>query len=485
MILSEIIRNIDCIKSTGDCSIEIEHIAYDSRKVKRNTLFVCIDGTTTDGHKYISQAYENGAVAFLTQKEAVVPEGAAVIQIKDTRRGLAMVSDQFFDHPSGKFPVIGVTGTKGKTTITHMAKTIVESAGKKSGLIGTISNMIGDETLYSARTTPESLDLQELFVNMIEKEMDMCIMEVSSQGLMLHRVTGTELDIAVFTNIEKDHISPTEHKDFEDYFNQKLKIFNMAKRAVINLDSDKSEVLLQKCPKDHLTYSIQGKADIMAENIVTNADSVEFKAITPWFTQDMKVALPGLYNLSNALAAIGICGLMGISHQEITAGLLKCKVRGRSEIVASGNGYTVMLDYAHNAMSLESLLKEAKHYAKGRIVCVFGCGGNKDISRRFEMGEISGKLADFTIITSDNPRNEKPEDIIEDIEKGISKTKGKYIKIVNRRDAMKYAIENAQKDDMIIFTGKGHENYQMFKDKTIHFDEKEVVEEILLELELK
>jgi len=486
MRLSEITKNLNIIKTVGDMNMDIAHVAYDSRKVKRGTLFVCIDGTTADGHKYIPQAYENGAAAFLTQREVRVPDGTAMIQVEDTRYGLALAADAFFGHPTSKLPVVGITGTKGKTTTTYMVKAIVEKAGKKTGLIGTSANMIGDEVLYSTRTTPEALDLQELFAAMIDKGMDMCVMEISSQGLMLHRVTGTELDIAVFTNIEKDHISPTEHKDFADYFNQKLKIFKLAKRALINIDSNKKDEIIKTCSEycsEYLTYSMKdANADIYADEITANSDSVQFRVKTPWFEDGISIGMPGLFNVSNALAAIGVCGMSGISQESIKSGLKRCKVKGRTEIVASGNGYTVMIDYAHNAMSLESLLREVKKYVAGRVVCVFGCGGNKDISRRYEMGEVSGKLADFTIITSDNPRNEEPESIISGIEEGMLKTDGEYIKIVNRRDAIEYAINNAEKDDIIILAGKGHENYQMFKDKTIHFDEKEIVEEIIKNL---
>ncbi|MEI6133006.1 MAG: UDP-N-acetylmuramoyl-L-alanyl-D-glutamate--2,6-diaminopimelate ligase [Bacillota bacterium] len=485
MLLSQLIEGINIISSNGNREIEIFDIAYDSRKVKRNSLFVCIDGNNVDGHKFISQAFENGAIAFLTSKDALIPEGTTEIRISDTRKGLAFVADKFFGHPTGKMPVIGVTGTKGKTTSTFMMKQIFEEANLKVGLIGTIKNMIGSEILYTERTTPESYDLQALFAEMIEKMTDIAVMEVSSQGVMLDRISYSEFEIGVFTNIESDHIGPGEHANFEEYFAQKLRFLPMCKKALINADMQLFEKTMSVAPEGSYTFGVNNPADIMAKNIKAKPDSIEFDVVSPWWSDRVILPVPGTFNVSNALAAIGVCALNGIAKKDIIAGLSKFKVIGRTEIVFSNNKFTVMIDYAHNAMSLKSLLLAVRQYAPGRIVCLFGCGGNRDRSRRFEMGEVSGQYSDLTIVTSDNPRNEEPEAIIADIETGMKKTEGEYIKITNRPEAMKYAIENALQDDIIIFAGKGHETYQIFKDKTIHFDEREIVADILKELKVE
>jgi len=485
MQLSQLIEGLETKQISGEIDIMISDVAYDSRKVKKNSLFVCIDGTTADGHLFISQAFENGAVAFLTSREVEIPKGTTEIRIENTRKGLAFVVDKFFNHPTGSLPLVGVTGTKGKTTTTFMIKQIMETAEKKVGLIGTISNMIGDEILYTERTTPEAYDLQALFSDMLDKKTDIAVMEVSSQGVMLDRVTYCDFEVGVFTNIESDHIGPNEHKDFEDYFSNKLAFLGMCKRTLINADMHYFDRVCAASPKGYLTYGIEQKADISAKNIIAKPDSIEFDVVSPWWSDRVILSVPGLFNVSNALAAIGVCALMNIGKEEIIKGLSTFKVKGRTEIVFSNDKFTVMIDYAHNAMALKSLLEAVRSYAKGRVVSLFGCGGNRDRARRFEMGEVSGEFADFTIITSDNPRNEEPEAIISDIETGMKKTKGDYLKITNRPEAMKYAIEHAKQDDIIIFAGKGHETYQIFKDKTIHFDEREIVADILKELNIK
>ena len=484
MLLKDLLNGLKTEFTKGNLEIDISDIAYDSRKVKKDSLFVCIDGTTTDGHKYIQQAFENGAAAFLTSRQADIPEGTAEIRIENTRLGLAFVVDKFFEHPTGKLPLVGVTGTKGKTTTTFMIKQILEKENKKVGLIGTIENMIGQEVLYTERTTPEAYDLQALFCEMIEKNTDVAVMEVSSQGVMLDRVAFCDYEIGVFTNIESDHIGPNEHVDFEDYFTQKLRFLPMCKKVLINADMHYVDRVKTNAPNGFMTYGIVNNADVFAKNISAKPDSIEFDVSTPWWSDRIILSVPGTFNVSNALAAIAVCALLGVSKQAILDGLADFKVKGRTEIVFSNKKFTVMIDYAHNAMALESLLKAVRQYAPGRIVCLFGCGGNRDRSRRFEMGEVSGKFADYTIITSDNPRNEEPDAIIDDIEVGMKKTDGKYIKITKRPEAMRFAIENAQQNDIIIFAGKGHETYQIFKDKTIHFDEREIVAEILKELKI-
>lgn len=483
MLLSELIKGLNPAEIKGDKDIEIYDIAYDSRKVKNGSLFVCIEGTVVDGHDYIPQALENGAKALLVQKDVEVPQGITVVKAENTRYALAHVSDAFYGHPSGRFNLIGVTGTKGKTTITYMIKSILEQEKHKVGLIGTVANMIGDKVLYAERTTPESYDLQSLFSEMLENNVDSVVMEVSSQGLALNRVSCCEFQIGIFTNLTEDHIGPREHKDKEDYFKAKAKLFSMCKKGIVNVDSEYGRRILEMSECELLTYGIENNADITASDIVKHADSVEFNLKSPWMNGRVKVNIPGKFSVYNALAAIGACGLMNISFDSVRAGLEKVNVPGRIETVKIDKDFTVIIDYAHTPDSLENILTAVKDFTKGRLICVFGCGGDRDRAKRPAMGNISGRIADFTIITSDNPRTEEPLAIVREIEEGIKGTGGKYTTIVDRREAIKYALLNAQPGDVIVLAGKGHETYQTFKDKTIHFDEREVVREILKEID--
>ncbi|OPX46244.1 UDP-N-acetylmuramoyl-L-alanyl-D-glutamate--2,6-diaminopimelate ligase [Ruminiclostridium hungatei] len=483
MILADLIKGLKTKSVNGKLDMEIDGVAYDSRKTRQGVLFVCIEGTVADGHKYISDAIENGTRAFLVQKPVEVPEGITVIEIEDTRYGLAFVSDAFFGHPSEKLNLIGITGTKGKTTTTYMVKSILEAASHKIGLIGTVSNLIGQEILYTSRTTPESYDLQSLFNDMVEKEVDTTVMEVSSQGLELHRVAKCDFDVGVFTNFSRDHIGPKEHATLEEYFNAKAKLFNMCKQAVINIDNEHGRKMAELARCRVYTYGLGENADIRATDIIKKTAYTYFKLTTPWGNTEIETNLQGEFNISNALAAIGSCCLIpGITLEHVRAGLARVNVPGRMEAVTTGGNYSVLIDYAHTPDSLEKVLSTVKEFAHGRVVSLFGCGGDRDRGKRPEMGAISGNIADFTVITSDNPRTEEPERIINDIEVGIQKTNGKYVKITDRRQAIKFALENALDGDIIILAGKGHETYQQFKDNTIHFDEREVVAELIEEL---
>lgn len=483
MLLRELVKGLDIKGVQGSLEVDIASIAYDSRKTRQGTLFVCVEGTVVDGHQYINDAIENGAKAFLVQRAVEVPEGITVIEIDDTRYGLAYVADAFFEHPSEKFNLIGITGTKGKTTTTYMVKSILETAGHNMGLIGTVANLIGSEVLYTSRTTPESLDLQSLFSDMVEKKVDSTVMEVSSQGLELHRVARCDFDIGVFTNFSRDHIGPKEHASLEDYFNAKAKLFKMCKKAIINIDNEHGRKLLELAECPVITYGLDEKADIRATEIVKKTAHTSFLLTSPWGSTTIETDLQGEFNVYNALAAIGsCCCIPGITLEHVKIGLTSVSVPGRMESVRTGGNYSVLIDYAHTPDSLEKVLSTVKEFASGRVVSLFGCGGDRDKGKRPAMGTISGNIADFTIITSDNPRTEEPEMIINDIEAGIAKTDGKYIKITDRRQAIKFALENAQEEDIIVLAGKGHETYQQFKDKTIHFDEREVVDELLVEL---
>ena len=485
MLLGDLIGGLYPLEIRGDADIDISDIAYDSRKVRDGSLFVCIEGTVADGHDYIPSAVENGAKALIIEKDAYIPDGVTVVKVKNGRYALAYVSSVFFNHPSKKMTLVGVTGTKGKTTTTYMIKSILEAGGRKVGLIGTLGSKIGDETLYSERTTPESYDLQALFARMTEEEVDGAVMEVSSQGLALHRVSMCDFDIGIFTNISRDHIGPREHKSFDDYLNAKIKLFGMCKKGLVNIDSEYAERIMENAKCDILTFGIMKNADIKASDIVKYPGRVEFSISSPWMEGRFAVNIPGMFTVYNALGAIGACGLLNVSPDGVKAGLESVSVPGRAEIVKTGGNFTVVIDYAHTPDSLENILTTMKDYAPGRLVCLFGCGGDRDRAKRPIMGEISGRIADFTIITSDNPRTEEPEAIVKEIEEGIRKTGAEYAAIVDRREAIKYALQNARKGDVIILAGKGHETYQTFKDKTIHFDEREVVRELLDELKKK
>lgn len=484
MLLSELIKTTEILDAKGNMDLDIRGVTYDSRKALPGYMFICIEGFSTDGHQYAQQAVDNGASVLVVEKDINVIGEATIIMVQNSREALAKISARWFGNPSEDMKLIGITGTKGKTTITYMIRSILEKNGNTVGLIGTVANCIGNEKIPARRTTPESYDLQEMFEKMRDKGADTVVMEVSSQGLKLLRVAYCDFDIGVFTNFSKDHIGGFEHPDMEDYFNSKKKLFSMCKTGMVNIDSPFGERIINDAQCKVYTYAINKEADCMAKNIATHSDSVEFDCITPWFSDRFRVSVPGMFSVYNALAAILVCGFMGIDPEFIKEGLVDLHVPGRAEIVPTpGKEYVVMIDYAHTPDSLENILSTIKGFVKGRLISVFGCGGDRDRSKRPLMGEISGRIADFTIITSDNPRTEEPSQILADIEEGIKKTNGKYIVIEDRTEAIRYAMNHAGRDDIIVLSGKGHETYQIFKDKTIHYDEREIVENILREAE--
>jgi UDP-N-acetylmuramoyl-L-alanyl-D-glutamate--2,6-diaminopimelate ligase len=484
MELTKLIEGLDILDIQGTTNKQISRIVYDSRRAVPGALFVCVDGFKTDGHKFIQSAIDNGATTFLVQKDVTAIDDITIIKVPDTRYALAHVSAVFFEHPSRDFTLLGITGTKGKTTITYMIKSILEQADQMVGLIGTVANIIGSEKMPAQRTTPESLDLQEVFDNMKYKGADTVVMEVSSQGLKLSRVACSDFDIGVFTNLSEDHIGGDEHPDMEDYLNSKIKLFSLAKRGLVNVDCGYSDRVFESSQCECMTFGISNKADISAQDIVTHADRVEFFVTTPWFSSNVVVSVPGKFSVYNALAAIGVTGMMGIAPEHIVNGLKDIHIPGRAEIVPTPNKpYTVMIDYAHTPDSLRNILQTVKEFVPNRLISVFGCGGDRDRTKRPQMGKISGEIADITLITSDNPRTEEPMDIIKDIEEGIKETDGQYSIIQDRTSAIRHAMKIAQKGDIIVLAGKGHETYQIFKDKTIHYDEREIVKDILESME--
>lgn len=486
MILKELLTGIENFKIKGDAELEIKSVENNSKKVKPGSLFVAIKGFDFDGHKFVQEAIENGAIALMLDiaadlKSIQLPKDMTVILTDNTRIALAKIACNFYKNPSRHFKLIGVTGTKGKTTTTYMIKSILEKAGYKVGLIGTIANYIGeDQIAESNRTTPESLELQELFYKMALAKMDYVVMEVSSQSLKLHRVDGSQFDMAVFTNFSKDHISLKEHTDMEDYFNSKLKLFQMCPKGFANGDDFKCEKLMYYAKNCSIkTYSVDNGSNLIAKDITITNSSVDFKVKLGQKNERVKVNIPGRYSVYNALAAISVANSIGVDIEKIKEGLLEIVIPGRNELVPNDKELTIMIDYAHTAESLENVLTSIKAYTTGRIICVFGCGGDRDKTKRPEMGEVAGRLADFSIVTTDNPRTEKPEDIIADIEEGISKTKGNYKVIVDRKEAIKEAINMANKRDIVILAGKGHETYQEINGVKSKFDEREIVKEIL------
>ena len=486
MELKKLLTGVENYKSKGDMEIEIKKVECNSKKVVPNSLFIAIKGYDFDGHEYIEEAIANGATAVMLDmsadfKKIKLKPDVTIIITDDTRKALARVSCNYFGNPSRYFKLIGVTGTKGKTTTTYMIKSILEKAGHKVGLIGTIANYIGDECLgYSNRTTPESLELQELFYKMAKAKVEYVVMEVSSQSLKLSRVEGCYFDYAIFTNLYKDHISLKEHSDMNEYFESKLKLFSMAPKGFVNSDDFKCNKIINNSPKcDIKTYAVDNKADILAKDITITNISVDFKVKLGTKNERVKVNIPGRYSVYNALAAISLATSLGIDTEKIKEGLENIVVPGRNELVPNKEELAIMIDYAHTAESLENILQATKTYTPGRVICVFGCGGDRDTEKRPRMGEVSGRVADYTIVTTDNPRTEKPEDIISEIEKGISKTKGKYEIVVDRKEAIAKAIKMMNKRDIVIIAGKGHEVYQEINGEKKPFDEREIIKEIL------
>ena len=490
MELKKMLVGLEGLKVKGNLEIEIEGLESNSKNVKKGYLFVAIKGFSTDGHQYVESAIENGATAIMIEegcdlKNLKIPEDITVIMAKNTREGLAITASNFYGNPSRKFKLIGVTGTKGKTTTTFMIKEILEKAGKKVGLVGTIATYInGKKIKDSDRTTPESLELQQLFSQMVEAGVEAVVMEVSSQSLKLHRVYGCEFDIVLFTNFSEDHISPKEHPDMEDYFQSKLKLFHMCKTGIVNTDDLYGAKIPDLFPDNNITtYGIDNYANVLAKDITITNSYVDFKVKITDRNERVKTGIPGRFSVYNSLAAICVAQKFAISPEVIKEALLEVRVPGRSELVNNKLELPIMIDYAHSPESLQNILQAVKSYTRGKVISVFGCGGDRDSGKRPIMGEISGRIADFTFITSDNPRTEDPEKIVEQIEEGMKKTKGNYKVVVDRVEAIKQAIQMATKRDIIVLAGKGHEPYQEINGVKHPFDERIIVNELIEEIE--
>lgn len=489
--LSKLLEKLEYELLSGIEEVCVEAVVYDSRKVTKDSLFICIPGANADGHDFADEVVEKGARVLVVERDiALSPKkdssqkDVTVIKVKDARYAMAFLSAAWFGNPAEEMKIIGITGTKGKTTTTYLVKSILEHAGHKVGLIGTIEVIIGGKRIHAVNTTPESYLLQEYFRQMADAGCDTVVMEVSSQGLMLHRTQGFLFDIGIFTNIEPDHIGPNEHASFEEYMSCKGLLFKQCRIGIVNKDDRHWETVTKGHTCTLETYGFSQDADLRAEKLTLVKKpgelGVEFD-VKGLLDFRVEVTTPGRFSVYNALTAVAICRHFGVEEEKIKRAFLEAKVKGRIEMVKVSDKFTLMIDYAHNAMSLESLLSTLKEYEPNRLVCLFGCGGNRSKLRRYEMGEVSGRLADLTIITSDNPRFEEPQDIIEDIKTGIGRTEGRYVEICDRKEAIAYAIDHGEPGDIIVLAGKGHEDYQEIKGVKYPMDERDIIKDILRE----
>lgn len=463
----------------GHNDIDITGIAYDSRNVAEGNIFVCIKGFETDGHKYAQMAADNGAAVIVAQDKIDVD--VPVWYVDDSRIAIADIARKYYRNPSERFKLIGVTGTNGKTTVTYLIKSIIEAANMRIGVIGTNQNIIGDKVLVTQSTTPttpNALELQQLFAEMAEGGAQCVVMEVSSHALELERVHGCHFDVGVFTNLTRDHLD--FHKTMENYLLAKAKLFNISDKGVVNIDDDGGRKIADSAECEILRTGLSDGCDLRAENISITARGTDFDAVYEGNSYHVHIAIPGKFSVYNALSAMGAALLLGIDMETIIQGLSEASgVLGRVEVVPVNTDYTVIIDYAHTPDGLENIISTVKDFAVGKVITLFGCGGDRDNTKRPIMGEIAGRLSDYSIITSDNPRTEDPQAIIDDIEAGMKKTNGRYKVIADRREAIAYALDNAEKDDVIILAGKGQETYQIIGREKYDFDERAVVFEHL------
>ena len=478
MLLKEILKDIPVVELHADPETEIGGVSYDSRSTRSGDLFTAIVGTVSDGHKFIPAAVEKGAHAVLCERapEQDVP----YVLVEDSRLALALAARNFFGDPAGKMTMIGVTGTNGKTTTTYLIKHLLETqSDAKVGLIGTNCNMIGAEELPTERTTPESYELQKLFREMLDAGCTHVVMEVSSHSLVLERVAGIRFAVGIFTNLTQDHLD--FHKDMDDYAAAKALLFDVSDLAVINADDGYAPFMAERAKCPVFRFSVEdGSADLRAKHLNLRPDGVEFDAVTAQECVPIRLGIPGRFSVYNALGVLSACMALGVDLTRCAAGLATAKgVKGRVETVPTDGDYTILIDYSHTPDALENVLKTVRETCTGRVVAVFGCGGDRDRKKRPIMGRIGTELADFSIITSDNPRTEDPEAIIAEILTGVSAEKSRYIAITDRREAIAYAIENHKPGDVIVLCGKGHETYQEINHVKHHMDEREIVAEIL------
>lgn len=481
----ELLKDLKYEVVSGSIDLNVSELVYNTKKIRKECMFVCIKGATFDSHDVAGEAAKSGASVIVAERPVDVPEGTTVVLVEDTRYALAQISAAYFGYPAKKLKVIGITGTKGKTTTTFMIRSILEHAGIPTGLIGTIEVIIGDKHIPAHNTTPESYEVQEYFAQMVEAGCKVVVMEVSSQGLKLHRTAGIQFDIGIFTNLAPDHIGENEHASFEEYMECKSRLFRQCDLGIVNVDDSHCSDILKGHTCRVETYGFSEKADFRATDLkLVNRPGflgVDYH-VSGLMDFDVEIDMPGRFSVYNSLVAIAVCHQFDIPKEDMLAALEVVQTKGRIEKVKVSDDFTLMIDYAHNAMSLESLLTTLKEYNPKRLVCLFGCGGNRSKLRRYEMGEVSGNLADLTVITSDNPRFEEPQAIIDDIRTGIAKTDGKYVEIIDRKEAIRYVIEHGRPGDVIVLAGKGHEDYQEICGVKHPMDERVLIAEVLEEL---
>ncbi len=487
MLLTKIVENLTFTLQKGDLEKEVSSIAYDSREVKENSLFVAISGFSVDGHTFIDKAIEKGATAVITEKDIQVDGNVTILKVEDSRQALAKVSTNFYDQPTEKLNLIGITGTNGKTSTTYFIKSIFEQAHKSIGLIGTIGTIINKQQIKNKNTTPESLNLQQLFSEMVESEIDDCIMEVSSHALSLKRTAFSQFNTGIFTNLTPDHLEL--HHTMEEYFLAKAQLFKMTSDCnIINIDDPYGQRLLEMAKTYHvpvLTYGIENEADIMATNIELDSDYSKYTLKTLDGSIEITVNIPGIFNVYNSLAAIACAYSNKISLPDIQKGLLTLEnIKGRLEVIYQDENRKVVVDFAHTEDALEKALTTLRTNTKGRILLVFGvyaAPGELGKDKRIAMGKVAARFADLSIVTSDNPKFQDPNEIIKEIIEAIEEENGAYTAVVDRKDAIRHAIEMSEKGDTILLAGKGHETSQVIGDREIPFHETEIVLEIFKE----
>ena len=471
MKLKEILANIDVKNEYADK--EVINVTSDSRLVEEGFLYVCIKGASFDGHSVAEKMLEKGAAAVVCERDLGLENQ---IIVDDTRAVYSPICANFFGNPANSLKLIGLTGTNGKTTTTFIIKQILENLGKKVGLIGTVQNMVGSEIYPAHYTTPDPYELQSLFRKMVDAGCEYCVMEVSSQALAQGRVAGIHFELAAFTNLTQDHLD--YHKTWENYFDSKRILFENCDIAITNIDDKNGLRIVEGLPCKVKTYSVDNNnSDFTARNVCFSSDGVKYELVTDRIGR-VQCPIPGRFSVYNSLCAVSVAIALGFDFEDVLRAVAKCSgVKGRIEVVPTDTDYTVIIDYAHSPDGLENIISSLREISKGRIVTLFGCGGDRDRTKRPLMGEIAARLSDFCVVTSDNPRSEKPADIINDILEGMKNTKTPYKVIENRKEAIEWSLENARENDIILLAGKGHETYQILNDGTIHFDEREVVSE--------
>ncbi len=485
MKLRDLVGKMEYEVLQGSLDVEISDVIYDSRKAVKDGIFVCIKGTERDSHVYMNDVAQKGCSAIVVEEtDHIYPEGVTILKTNNNRRALSLLSAAYFGYPAKKMTMIGLTGTKGKTTTSYMIQAILTAASKKVGVIGTIGAVIDGRKVKTANTTPESYELQKLFHEMVESGCEYCVMEVSSQGLKMDRVAGVVFDIGVFTNFSADHIGPNEHASMEEYMYCKSLLFKQCKIGLVNVDDKSYTGIIKDHSCEIMTFALEREADLKASNLQLVRKpgylGISFD-VSGVVNATIQTGIPGKFSVYNSLVAIFVCKELKIPISFIQEALESIKVPGRVEIVPVKDHFTIMIDYAHNAASVESLLSTIKEYDPPRIVCVYGCGGNRSRLRRYDMGELCGKMADLSILTCDNPRDESIEEINEDIKVGLKKANGKYIEIEDRIEAIHYSMDHAKDGDIIILLGKGHEQYQEIKGVKYAYSEREAIESYLKE----